>query len=46
MVKNQCQQKELIYTSFEIYVNTYHFLVKDLGGLGSTFAVMFRQSYW
>ena len=31
MVKNQCQQKEVIYISFEKYFDTDHFLLKDLG---------------
>ena len=44
--KNQCQQRELIYTLFERQFNTDHFLPKDLGDLGSTVAVMCRQSYW
>ena len=45
-VKNQFQQKALIYTSFERQFDTDHFLLKELVGLGSTLVVMCCQIYW
>ena len=44
-LKISVNKKELIYTSFEREFNTDHILLKNLGGLDSTSAVMCRRSY-